>query len=59
LGSKHYCLKIKIMNKQLKIAVIITAIIGAGIGGYFVYQYITRQSGNPIKDKRNITFTKG
>lgn len=47
------------MNKQLKIAVIITAIIGAGIGGYFLYQYVTRKSGNPIKDKRNITFTKG
>jgi uncharacterized protein YneF (UPF0154 family) len=47
------------MNKQLKIAVIITAIIGAGIGGYFIYQYVTRKSGNPTKDKRNIRFTKG
>lgn len=47
------------MNKQLKIAVFITAIIGASIGGYFLYQYVTRKSGNPIKDKRNITFTKG
>lgn len=47
------------MNKKLKIAIIITAIIGVGIGSYFAYNYITRKSGNPTKDKRNITFIKG